>query len=140
MTTQTNPFNHPKAGGVTATTEDRVAELEDTIYRALDELRTMTSRAVPDTDTTYLVAKVLAGVKRTVETRYKPIRTTLWEKFGVGKHATPAGRTFSFTKPPVSRKSCNYEVLAKYPSAYEAAVTVTPTKADAVGTLRLSGK
>lgn len=140
MTTHTNPFNRPKAGGVTATTEDRVAELEDTIYRALDELRTMTSRAVPDTDTTYLVAKVLAGVKRTVETRYKPIRTTLWEKFGVGKHATPAGRTFSFTKP-VSTRRCDYDALAKqFPEAYEAVVTLKTPSADAVGTLRLSGK
>lgn len=140
MSTHTNPFNRPKAGGDTATTEDRVAELEDTIYRALDELKTMTSRAVPDNDTSYLVAKVLAGVKRTAEARYKTIRSTLWEKFGVGKHSTPAGRTFSFTKP-VSTRTCDYDALAKqFPEAYAAVVTLKTPSDTAIGTLRLSGK
>lgn len=135
MSTQTNPFTSPKAGGDTATPHDLVESIRDD----LKKLGQLTS-GTDDMDTILEVTALIRGVRDTANKAYNAGRDTLWNEYGPGKHSTPAGRTFSFTKPATSRKSCNYEVLAKYPVAYEAAVTVTPTKADAVGTLRLSGK
>lgn len=135
MSTHTNPFNSPKAGGDTATTHDLVESIRADLKR-LNQLANNTT----DMDTILEVTALIRGVRDVANKAYNAGRDKLWNEYGPGKHATPAGRTFSFTKPATSRKSCNYEVLAKYPVAYEAAVTVTPTKADAVGTLRLSGK
>lgn len=135
MSTHTNPFNRPKAGGDTATPLDLV----ESIRADLKKLSQLTS-GTDDMDTVLVVTALIRGVRDTANRAYNDGRDKLWNEYGPGKHATLAGRTFSFTKPPVSRRSCNYETLAKYPDAYNAAVTVTPTKADAVGTLRLSGK
>lgn len=135
MSTQTNPFISPKAGSDTATPHDLV----ESIRADLKKLAQLTS-GTDDMDTILEVTALIRGVRDTANRAYNAGRDTLWAEYGPGKHATPAGRTFSFTKPAASRKSCNYEELAKYPEAYKAAVTVTPAKADAVGTLRLSGK
>lgn len=135
MSTHTNPFNSPKAGGAPATPHDLV----ESIRNDLKKLAQLTN-GTDDMDTVLEVTALIRGVRDTANKSYNAGRDTLWDEYGPGKHSTPAGRTFSFTKPASSRKSCNYETLSKYPVAYEAAVTVTPTKADAVGTLRLSGK
>ena len=135
MSTHTNPFNRPKAGGDTATPHDLVESIRADLKR-LNQLATDTT----DMDTILEVTALIRGVRDTANKAYNAGRDKLWNEYGPGKHATPAGRTFSFTKPATSRRSCNYDVLEKYPEAYTAAVKVTPTSADAVGTLRLSGK
>lgn len=135
MSTHTNPFDIPKAGGDSATPHDLVESIRDNL-KTLGQL----TRGTDDMDTILEVTALIRGVRDTANKAYNAGRDTLWNEYGPGKHSTPAGRTFTFTKPATSRKSCNYEVLSRYPEAYVAAVTVTPAKADAVGTLRLSGK
>lgn len=134
MTTQTNPFNHPKAGDDSAI-HDLVESVRADIKK-LDKL----SRGTNDMDTILEVTALVRGIRDLANRSYNTGRDRLWEEYGPGKHATESGRTFSFTKPPVYRRSCDYGVLEKYPEAYTAAVTVKPTSADTVGTLRLSGK
>ena len=134
MTTHTNPFNRPKAGGATATTEDRIEAIEREIRALGHELRALNE--THNMDEVVRLTSLARHLRDLTNHVYNAGRASLWRSYGPGKHATESGRTFSFTKPATSRKSCNYEVLAKYPSAYEAAVTVTPTKADAVGNLK----
>ena len=134
MTTHTNPFNQPKAGGDTATTDSRIEAIEREIRALGHELRS--HNELHNMDEVVRLTSLARHLRDLTNHVYNAGRASLWRSYGPGKHATESGRTFSFTKPATSRKSCNYEVLAKYPSAYEAAVTVTPTKADAVGTLK----
>lgn len=134
MSTHTNPFINPKAGDNSA-----IHDLVETIRADLKSLDKLT-RDTDDMDTVLETTALIRGVRDTANKAYNAGRDKLWNEYGPGKHATPAGRTFSFTKPAASRRSCDYGVLEKYPEAYEAAVKVTPTSADTVGTLRLSGK
>lgn len=135
MSTHTNPFTSPKAGGDSATPHDLVESIRDDL-KTLSQL----TRGTDDMDTILEVTALIRGVRDTANKAYNAGRDTLWNTYGPGKHSTPAGRTFTFTKPATTSRRCNYDVLAKYPVAYAAAVTVTPASAGAVGTLRLSGK
>ena len=138
MTTHTSPFNRPKAGGDTATTEDRIEAIEREIRALGHELRS--HNELHNMDEVVRLTSLARHLRDLTNHVYNAGRASLWRSYGPGKHATESGRTFSFTKPPVSRRSCDYGVLEKYPEAYTAAVTVKPTSADTVGTLRLSGK
>lgn len=140
MSTQTNPFIQPKAGGTQATTHDRIVELVATINEASAELLKLTHQRGVDNDDLIEVAKASKDASSGVLAAYKRVKEKLFNEYGPGKHATDGGREFSFT-PSAGRRSINYDKLkSQFPVVYEEMVTVSEPKPGAVGTFRIFGK
>lgn len=134
MSTHTNPFTSPKAGGDTATTDSRIEAIEREIRALGHELRA--HNELHNMDEVVRLTSLARHLRDLANTAYDAGRASLWHAYGPGKHATESGRTFSFTKPGGSRRT-NYKLLEeKYPTAYADAVTKTPPSSSAMGTLK----
>lgn len=134
MSTHTNPFTSPKAGGDSATTDSRIEAIEREIRALGHELRA--HNELHNMDEVVRLTSLARHLRDLANHAYDAGRASLWSTYGPGKHATPSGRTFSFTKPGGSRRT-NYKLLEeKYPDAYTDAVTKTPPSSSAMGTLK----
>ena len=82
-------------------------------------------------------AKTLKARMDADRERYDEIKGLLWD--GIGRVAgTVPGTSAKFRPPVTTRRKVNYSVLeSKFPTAYEAAVTVTTTDPSTPGALYL---
>lgn len=134
MSTHTNPFTSPKAGGDMATTDSRIEAIEREIRALGHELRA--HNELHNMDEVVRLTSLARHLRDLANTAYDSGRASLWNVYGPGRHATESGRQFSFTKPSGSRRT-NYKLLEeKYPDAYSEAVTKTPPSSSAMGTLK----
>lgn len=121
------PAAQPTAQPLTVPVDEQVRLLRADMSEKIAYLEAL-AEADKDPDTQVLVAGLAAELAKALNAVKNVPRNTLWQRYGAGTHATPAGRKFSFTNPGPTR-STDYKILeTEFPAAFHAAVS---TKAPA---------
>lgn len=121
------PAAQPTIQPLTVPVDEQVRLLRADMTAKIAYLEAL-AEADSDVDTQVLVAGLAADLAKELNAVKNVPRNILWQRYGAGTHATPAGRKFTFTKPGPTR-STDYKILeTEFPAAFKAAVS---TKAPA---------